>query len=242
MDTINAALDNKNALLKEIVAKNYKAAEIFEKYGIDFCCNGNRPLDQACTEKNVSVEEILNKLDALNNTPAPPEKYELWTLSYLIDHIINNHHNYIQDMVPIIKEHLNKVTGKHSARHNELVRINELFTDLSNELLLHLKKEERILFPLIKELEFVVKANPGRPADLRMNIKGPISMMEMEHANAGAIFEEMKKLSDNFTTPDDGCATYNLTYRELEEFEKDLHKHIFLENSILFPKAIIMSE
>ena len=242
MDTINAALENKNTLLKDIVAINYKAAEVFESYGIDFCCNGNRPLSQACEEKNVSPDEIINKLNDLNNTPASSGKYELWSLSYLIEHIVNNHHNYIREMVPIIKEHLNKVTEKHSARHIELLRINELFTDLSNELLMHLQKEERILFPLIKELESAVTANPGQPVNLRMNIQGPISMMEREHSNAGAIFEEMKLLSDNFTTPADGCATYNVTYKELDEFEKDLHRHIFLENSILFPKAIAMYE
>jgi len=224
--------------IKDYVSANYKTAGIFEKYGIDYCCNGNRDLETACKEKNIDFNEISQKLKELGNKADETAGYNEWDIYFLADYIINTHHAYVKKMIPVIKEHLVKIAGKHGENHPEIYSIKELFSVLGTDLLNHLQKEEKILFPIIKEIANFAKEDSGKQPANRMSIQGPVTVMESEHAGAGEILEKMKLLSDNYTAPSDGCTTYKVTFQELNDFEKDLHKHIFLENSILFPKAI----
>jgi len=229
---------NENVIIKDLVSENFRTAEVFEKFGIDFCCKGNRPLKQACDEKNLNYETVKNELENANSTSnSDNNKYDLWDLDYLAQYIVNNHHKYVLKAIPVISEHLSRVVNAHSKHHPYIKEVAALFSEVQNELLQHMQKEEKVLFPIVNKLAAIKRE--GKSAELgNFSIKMPIAVMEREHENAGSALERIRTITNNFTLPEDACTTFAVTYKELDEFEKDLHKHVFLENSILFPKAI----
>lgn len=239
MLTNSNQIDPAATAVGEIVALDINSAKIFERYGIDFCCKGNRTLKSACEEKNIETDEILSELLKLTNREnIILERYENWELGFLIDYIINNHHTYVRNSTPQVILHLEKVVKKHGKKFKQLNEIQSLFNDVAAELFAHMQKEERILFHIIKYLEETDKFNEKPKTQGFKSIKFPIQAMESEHTNAGNSIERIRLLTNNFTPPEEACNTFKQTYNELEEFEKDLHIHIHLENNILFPKAI----
>ncbi len=161
-----------------------------------------------------------------------------WDLATLTDHILNEHHKYVRHSIPIIYEYTQKIARIHGERHPEVIAIAEKFIILTDELNRHICKEEEILFPYIMHLatacNYGMKIEPSPFGTVEI----PINTMEQEHDTVGTIMEEIKKLSDNFSPPDDACATYKLSYLKLKEFDNDLQQHVYLESKILFPKAI----
>jgi regulator of cell morphogenesis and NO signaling len=216
----------------EIVAANPSSARLFERYGIDYCCGGNRPLVEVCAEKGLNVEEFSHELTAADE-PAAERDWRLAPLAGLIDHIVGKHHHYLWNELPEIERKINKVLAAHGERHGEaLAALHEVFYGLRAELSDHMMKEERILFPMIRNME--ATARLAMPAGA---IQHPIRMMEHEHASAGQALADMRALTNDFRPPADACNTFRVLYRQLEELEKDLHVHIHLENNILFPRA-----
>ncbi|MDP4174976.1 MAG: iron-sulfur cluster repair di-iron protein [Bacteroidota bacterium] len=230
-------------LIKDIVAEDFRAAAIFEKHGIDFCCKGKRALKDACRDKQLNIDEVITDLTQIEQTSGSKEseRYDLWELDYLTMYIINNHHKYVQRSIPQITGHLEKIMQVHGKKHPYLEEVTKLFYSVSNELISHLRKEENILFPMVMNLMTITKAN-GNLKHLDSSIAMPIAVMEREHDSAGSILERIRVITNNFTLPEDACGTFEVTYKELDEFERDLHKHVFLENSILFPKAIALEK
>lgn len=225
--------------LSEIVKDNFHTAAIFEKYNLDFCCKGNIALADACAEKGINPENIINEIEDINSSYVKGEvKPDEWELDFLIQYIINNHHSYVNRMLPVITAHTQKVASVHGENHPETKKIAEIFTAINSEMRHHMMKEERILFPHINVL--VEAGNNGGVKDKPYfgTIKNPISMMETEHQSAGDGMSEIRKLTNNYTPPADACTTFKISFKELKEFEEDLHKHVHLENNILFPKAI----
>jgi regulator of cell morphogenesis and NO signaling len=228
-----------NFTLSEIVKDNFHTAAIFEKYNLDFCCNGKRTLADACAEKEINPGNVISEIEELNSSSSNAEiKPDEWSLDYLIQYIISNHHNYVNRMLPVISAHTQKITSVHGERHPETKRIAEIFSAINNEMRHHMMKEEKILFPHINLL--VKSGSNGKTSDRPYfgTIKNPIAMMEAEHQSAGDGMLDIKELTDNYTPPADACETFKISYIELKEFEEDLHKHVHLENNILFPKAI----
>ncbi|MDH7603419.1 MAG: iron-sulfur cluster repair di-iron protein [Melioribacter sp.] len=240
---INQPQELINLQLKELVSLNIKTAEIFEKYNIDFCCNGKLTLQEVLTEKNIEPDEILNELiNTFDQEVLPNENFIEWNLIDLINHIVNVHHSYVRNSIPKIKMHLEKVISKHGQKYFYLSEVKSLFEQLSLELENHMIKEEKILFPLIKYLVDTEKFNERPKTQGYGSIKNPIRQMELEHDNAGNIIHTIRKITNNYSLPEDACTTFSLTYDELNDFEKDIHKHIHLENNILFPKAIELED
>lgn len=230
-------------IIKDIVLNNYKAAGVMEKYGIDFCCKGKRPLGEAIKEKRIDAGRFMSELrQTMDETENSGERVENWDLTFLFQYIVNNHHAYVRKSLPLITGHLEKINKVHGAKYHYLYEVLNEFKELADELSGHMQKEERILFPLIKYLVDSEKFNEKPKTDGFGTIKNPIMKMESEHSSAGTALENIRKLTDNFTLPEDACTTFELTYKELQEFEKDLHTHIHLENNILFPKAIMLEE
>ena len=223
--------------LAEIVTDNIPSAIVFEEFGLDFCCKGKRPLSEACAEKNVNVEDVVNSLSGLNVTD-PSLNINDWEPDFLIDYIINNHHQYVRRMIPVISLHADKVASVHGQNHPETIEIADLFLAVREELESHMMKEERILFPYIKQLYQAKKNNEPIAPPPFGTIQNPIRMMEAEHTSAGDAMFRIRDLSKNYSTPEDACNTFKALYSELKEFEEDLHKHIHLENNLLFPKSI----
>jgi regulator of cell morphogenesis and NO signaling len=227
--------------LAQIVNSNHQAASVFEKYHLDFCCKGKRSLEQACSEQQLAISEVtadLKNIFTKNNHVSID--FEKMDLIQLADYIVQTHHAYVKNEMPQIYAYLHKVSSKHGERHPELYKIFQTFSAVKEEMEGHMKKEELILFPRIKELEKVAN---NENASLQLNItylQSPITVMEQEHDHAGSLLNDIRILSNDYTPPQDACTTYRLSFAALKAFELDLHQHVNLENNILFPKAIDM--
>lgn len=231
---------SENMTLSEIVVDNFHAASVFEKYSLDFCCNGNKTISEACKEKNINILDVLSDIEQLNTNGTTNMNFEDWGLGFLSEYIVNNHHNYVRKMIPILSEHTKKIASVHGKKHPELLKISHIFEVVYKDLKQHMMKEEQMLFPFIKNMEAAKNQEGKIEKPFFGTVKNPIRMMQVEHQASGDEMAEIRSLADNYSVPDDGCNTYNVTFLELKEFEEDLHKHVFLENSILFPKAVKM--
>jgi regulator of cell morphogenesis and NO signaling len=225
----------------EIVAHDWRKAEILKKYGIDFCCGGKRTVREACAKQAIDFTVVNSELvQAENDFKDQGHNFNLWELDFLIDFIINNHHAYVSKSIPFLYDLGNKVSAVHGSQHPELIQINQHLQLLLQELSLHMRKEEVILFPYIKSLVHVRRNNTSLEAAPFGSIGNPINQMEEEHTAAGDAFVEIKRLSNHYAVPTDACNSYRIFYAKLAEFEQDLQQHIHLENNILFPKALLM--
>jgi regulator of cell morphogenesis and NO signaling len=225
--------------LGEIATKDLRKAEIFKKYGLDFCCGGKKTVQQACADKGIDAtrveEELRNAEVAAVTRPLP---YNDWSLGFLADYIVNTHHSYVTKTLPELRAYATKVAKVHGRGHAELVAVRELVEEINAELTSHMVKEEQILFPFIKQLvEAKTNGKNMEPAGFG-TVQNPINMMEHEHEEVGRNLEKIRVLTNNYAIPEDACASYRLLFKMLEEFESDLFIHIHLENNILFPKAL----
>jgi len=233
----------RNKTVGEIVKADFRAADIFTSYGIDFCCGGKISVTEACTDKGCDESKVLLEIEALQyQAGSAAHDFDSWKLDFLADYIINTHHQYVARAVPQILPLAQKVSDVHGDNHPEVVKINDLFQDLAEELTSHMQKEEMILFPNIKKLVAAEAAGGCDDGACFGTIASPISVMEAEHENAGVILKQMEHLSAGYLEPDDACNTFRVLYGKLKEFEADLHRHIHLENNILFPKAIELEQ
>jgi regulator of cell morphogenesis and NO signaling len=241
--TNNGYLELKNFLLRDIVTKNFHTAEVFEKYGLDFCCNGNRPLSEACEKKGINPDTVVNEVgEILTSESTDNNHYNEWELDFLVQYIINNHHAYVRKAIPQIQAHCKKVATVHGDNHPHMKKVKELFDEVAEEMQSHMQKEETILFKIIRYLVDSQRFNEKPKTGGFGSVKNPIDAMESEHDMAGGKMEQIRDLTNNYTLPEDACSTFALTYKQLDEFEKDLHKHVHLENNILFPKSIKLEE
>ena len=230
-------------IIGELVAKDYRTASVFKKYGIDFCCQGNRTIHDACDRKSLDTASVVHDLDETIHTQSDTTSdFQSWPIDLLADYIEKKHHRYVASKTAEIKPYLEKVCRVHGDRHPELFKIKEHFFAAAGELALHMKKEELMLFPFIRKLVQAKFDNAELNTPHFGTVRNPIKMMMNEHATEGERFSMIAALSDNYTPPTDACNTYRVTFSLLKEFEQDLHMHIHLENNILFPKAIKLEQ
>lgn len=221
--------------LGEIAAKDLRKAQIFKKFGLDFCCGGKKTVKEACNEKGLDVRVVEQKLQNVNGVHSGrPLPYNDWNLDFLADYIVNTHHSYVRQNLPDIRAYAEKVMMVHGANHPELFQVHLAVKKVVEELTTHMEQEETALFPYIKKL--VAAANNGgeKPGAL----PEPIKNYEADHEKVGQELSTLRSITDNYRLPEDACATYSLLFRMLDEFEDDLHLHIHLENNILFPKTL----
>ena len=221
----------------EIVGRDFRTAAVFEEFGIDFCCGGRRSLAEACRTAAVDPATVERALQALSAAGGAIDGDVMqWPVAGLIDHIVATHHAYTRSALPLIGRYLAKLVEVHGARHPELSSIAMSFDRMGHELLQHMMKEECVLFPYLRELA----ARDGhRPSGSPFRtVESPIRMMEREHRNAGDEMRLIRALTNGYRVPADGCATYRVCFAELLRFERDLHRHVHLENNVLFPKAV----
>lgn len=222
----------------DVVTENIKAAHIFKKHGIDFCCGGGISIAKACEKAKVDPSILEAELVNLDNAPDRASDYNSWKLDFLTDHIINVHHHYVEENSPLLLQYSKRVNHVHGHHYTELAEIESLVTQVVQAMAAHQKKEELILFPFIKKLVKAEREGTAVPPIHFGSVENPITMMEEEHEEAGEILRRISELSDNYTPPQGACNTYRAFYAKLDEFEQDLHHHIHLENNILFPKAL----
>lgn len=233
----------RNKSVGEIVKQDFRAADVFSSYGIDFCCGGKISVAEACSNAKTDESVVVSALESLKNkTGSSVHDFDSWNIGFLADYIQNTHHQYLSKAIPQILPLAQKVADVHGEHHPEVVIINELFNEMADDLLSHMQKEEQILFPFIKKLVVDESARNCSTDSCFGSVAGPISVMEQEHENAGVILKELFRLSDGYTPPEDACNTFRVLYGKLKEFEDDLHRHVHLENNILYPKAIEMEQ
>jgi regulator of cell morphogenesis and NO signaling len=223
-----------------IVAEDFRAAAVLERFGIDFCCGGKRTLGEACDARGCDEQQVASAIAQVRSNPersSPPDSE--WDVAALVAHIVATHHAYVRESMPRIAIYLQKLIAAHGERHPELARIAEHFAVLTHELTTHMFKEEQVLFPYVRELAAISRGG-APPRNVFGSVRNPIRMMEAEHAGAGRELAIVRELSDGYTPPEDGCATYRVCYQELEAFDHDLRRHIHLENNVLFPKAVML--
>lgn len=232
METLN------EKTIGDYVADDFRTAAIFSKYGIDFCCKGNRTIAEACEKKAIDTGILENEINAILNMPNNQSlDFKFWSLDLLIDYIVETHHSYVEEKSTVLYMFLDKLCKVHGGRHSELFEINNLFIAGAGELAKHMKKEELILFPFIKNMVNAQKTNQAIAVPHFGTVDNPIAMMQEEHTIEGERFAKIAELTNNYNPPTDACQTYKVTFAMLQEFEADLHKHIHLENNILFPGA-----
>lgn len=234
----------KDETLGEIAAKDLRKAEVFKKYGLDFCCGGKKTVKEACAEKGIDVTKVENELLHTDNLPVGGRAlpFNDWNLSFLADYIVNTHHSYVKKVIPDLQAYSEKVTKVHGRQHPELIEINKRVNDVCEEMAPHVIKEEKILFPFIKQLEAASNKELELDNGFFKSVQSPIDMMVHDHEIVGKKMEEIRELSKNYTLPEDACASYSFLFKSLDEFENDLHIHVHLENNILFPKALAMEK
>ncbi|WP_019991168.1 iron-sulfur cluster repair di-iron protein [Rudanella lutea] len=225
----------------QLVADDIRAAEVFKRLGIDFCCNGKRTLADACARAEVSVDTVLENLSQLpTGNRLGSERFDEWELGFLADYILNVHHAYLYQNLPFIEELVWKVAAKHGDYNPTLLMVRQVFDELKADLLAHLQKEEMALFPFIRQL---ISANTTETVPFggqAVSLKAPIDCMEHEHSYAGSLLAQLREFTNDYTPPTDACNSHRLMLAKMEELEGDLMRHIHLENNILFPKALAL--
>lgn len=210
-------------------------SRVFEQHRIDYCCGGNRPLEEACWSQQVDALALLGELhDAVaNNANQADDDFSSKSLTEMCDAIEATHHEYLKHELPRLTQLVEKVVSVHGDQHDWLARLGTSFQRLRDELNPHMLKEEQVLFPAIRTIE-QSGAVPSFPFG---SVDNPIRMMEHEHDVAGQALRDIREASSDFTLPDSGCNTFRAMLDGLRELESDLHRHIHKENNVLFPRA-----
>jgi len=222
--------------VRELAVELPHATRVFEKLGIDYCCGGGRPLEEACATAHIAVDDVVRALEQStgNSASGNPRDWNAAPLGELVDHIVSKHHTYVKAEVPRLQALMTKVIGVHGKNHPELEQVHVAFCELAGELGGHLMKEEQILFPYIKQMAGGTGCGPSCFG----TVQNPIHVMMLEHDSAGEKLREMREATQNYALPQDACVSYSTLFSALVEFEQDLHQHIHVENNILFPRAI----
>lgn len=222
----------------EIVAADFRTAKVFETHGIDFCCGGKVALATICSEKGFDLATIIRELEAVQNTPADrSQNYSSWTLPFLADYIVNTHHAYLKENDAQIAAYARKIAGVHGAHHPEVIEIAAIFDKIAADMIAHLKEEEEVFFPALKRADAARVSGTAPEAKDRDTIRASLLRLHREHEEIGDAVHAIRHLAKDYAIPGDVCNTFMVTYQKLKEFEDDLHKHVHLENNILFPKA-----
>jgi regulator of cell morphogenesis and NO signaling len=228
---------NPDRTLGDLVTENPARAAVFEALGLDFCCGGDQPLAAACLAAGLdpaTVARLLERPPTAGPEASPEPDLQRLSLTELADHIEQTHHVFMRRALPRLAQLAAKVSAAHGAGHPELPTMQDVLANLTAEIELHLDKEEQILFPAIRSLE----STRGAAEFHCGHLSNPIRVMEHEHDQAGAALERLRSLSQGYVLPADACETYRAFFQELEALERDLHRHIHKENSVLFPRTL----
>lgn len=226
--TIDAAMT-----LAELVDAHPALARELERRRLDYCCGGQRSLGEAIAAAGLDVAPTISELSAAGRA-APPASWATMNAAELVDHLEQTHHRYLWDELGRVSTLLDKILAVHGARHPELHDIVECFADLRVDLEPHMLKEERVLFPMIRELV----TSPQAPTFHCGTLRNPIAVMMREHETVGELLARMRQLTNGYTPPPDGCASYQACFAALEELEADTHLHVHKENNVLFPLVV----
>lgn len=224
--------------LGDLVSENPRTAAVFDGLGLDYCCHGHQTLAEATETRGLALPAVLKALAHVGQ-PTPDDRSVVeQDLDALTKYIVHRHHEYVRETGPAIRAWLDKLVNRHGARHPELADIRRVFVELHDELSTHMVKEEHILFPFIDDLAAAKRTGGQLPRGPFGTILNPVRVMEHDHALVGDLMSQLRTMTSGFTPPADACRTYQLCFAELANFERDLHRHVHLENNVLFVRAV----
>lgn len=233
------------SFVTDIVTHDYRTADVFRKYDIDFCCGGKWPLEVMCQNKNLNTSDVISDLKKVVRQSASNAAidFDKWEIDFLADYILNVHHRYLDKALPDIKEQTIKFLDGHRKKFPELEQIEVIIDRFFKEIPPHMKQEEEIFFPYIKQIHHAHKHKESYARLLIRTLRKPLEeIMIKEHEMTGLNLNKLRTITNNYTPPDNACITHKITFAKLKELDKDLVQHIHLESNILFPKAIAMEQ
>lgn len=224
--------------IREIVTADFRTAAVFRKLHIDFCCSAERTLADACRDQGVPVEAVLAELVEAAHVPDDGPAVGTSDLDALVSHILDHHHTYVREALPLIQAHTERVARVKGDRHPEMIEVDRVFTTAAAALVAHMDQEEQVVFPYIVALERARRSGLPAPAAQFASVEEAIRAMERDHRDAADAMERIRELTNAFTYPEDACTTFRVCVQELAALERDLHTHMHLENNLLFPAAL----
>jgi len=234
---MKTSIDYDSMSVADLAIVHPTAVNVFNAYNIDYCCGGKRLFREACEQAGLDPKTIIEELqrEEVKNTQGSI-RFDRWDTSLITQFIVQHHHHYVRETIPLLTELIDKVYAAHGDREPEIETLKETFAALSTELLQHMEKEEVVLFPGIQRL-FQDGRIPVEFTPIPMNLSVPMQVMEDEHIHAGDLIKKIRSLTNVYTPPPGACPTYRVTYKRLQEFDQDLMQHIHLENNVLFTKV-----
>ena len=226
--------------ISEIVRSDYRTAEVFKKYNINYCCSGQVSLETACSIRELNLEMIRLELEEVSRNIQLSQSLQFneWKLDFLVDYILNIHHAYLHNALPALELSLVEFITGHQRKHIELYSIQQIFMELSEILQTHNKHEEEIIFPYIKQIEAAHRRKESYGNLFVRTLRKPLKNIEKEHDEIAMLLKKLKSCSNNYNFPVNACTNHQVLYHKFREFHDDLVQHIHLENNILFPRAI----
>ena len=234
-----------SSFVTDIVTHDYRTADVFRKYHIDFCCGGKWPLDVVCQNKELDTDNVVKELQhvVMQASSNAAIDFDSWDLDFLSDYILNVHHRYLNKALPEIKEQTTKFLDGHRKKFPELEEIELIVKRFLREIPPHMKQEEEIFFPYIRQIFHAHKNRESYARLLIRTLRKPLEeVMLKEHETTGANLHRLRTITNNYLPPKDSCISHKVTFAKLNELDKDLVQHIHLESNILFPKAIAMEQ
>lgn len=234
-----------SSFVTDIVVHDYRTADVFRKYDIDFCCGGKWSLDIVCQNKDLDTEEVISELRKIVRQSASNAAldFDSWDIDFLADYIFNVHHRYLKKALVETKEQVNRFLNGHRKKFPELEEIEIIMNQFMKEIPPHMKQEEEVFFPYIKQIHHAHKHRESYARLLIRTLRKPLEeVMQKEHELTGSNLNRMRRITNNYTPPANACLTHKITFAKLDELDKDLVQHIHLETNILFPKAIKMEQ
>lgn len=229
----------------DIVRADYRAANIFKSYGIEFCCGVKWPLKFVCENRGIELQQIMNDLQMATRDirVSPLLQFHQWPIDFLTEYIVNVHHRYLEKAFPLIEEQLNKFIDEHSKKYPSLEEVRGEFNTLRKMMIPHLKQEEEIIFPYVQQIAHAYESREPYAGLLVRTLRKPVEdLMHHEHDALEDILSRLRRLTNSYMPPANACTSHIVTFNYLKELDADLVQHLFLETSVLFPRAIAMEK
>lgn len=233
------------AMIEDIVASDYRTADVFKKYGIEYCCGDNQSLVSVCQSKGLETKNVINDLRvAVRETNISNSiRYDDWHIDFLTDYIVNVHHQYLRIAIPALKEYIEELNKAHKTEYPYLHDIQKLVAGMSRQFTPHMKHEEEIIFPYIRQIAHAYYSKESYASLLVRTLRKPIEdVVEQEHELIADTLRELRLITNNYTPPENACLSHRVAFSKLKEVDTDLVQHMFLENEVLFPRAMAMEK
>lgn len=233
----------RDSFVTDLVRKDYRTAAVFRKYGIEFCCSARFPLSVVCDNQGLDFEQLREELIHATRPfqVSTIIQWEKWDTDFLIDYIINIHHQYLYDRLPFITEQVGRFVEGHVKKFPEMQKVHELVGQLSARIMPHLKQEEEVLFPYVRQIAHAYTDSEPYAGLLVRTLRKPMQdTIDREHKMILDLVAQIRQLTKNYTPPENACISHGVSFSLLRELDDDLSLHFYLESSILYPRAIAM--